>query len=130
MNGKRNVAKPRNRAQSTSAPAHRSPLTSADGWNHIYTVVRRVPRGRVATYGQIALLAGLKNHARQVGYALHALPHGSNVPWHRVINAQGKVSPRADPVYVGVQKRLLEDEGIEIGPGDRISLKRFGWKPR
>ena len=130
MSGKRAVAKPRKAAQSTSAPAHRSLLTGANGWNHIYAVARRVPRGRVATYGQIAALAGLKNHARQVGYALHALPHGSNVPWHRVINAQGKVSPRADPAYVGLQQRLLEDEGIEIGVGDRISLKRFGWKPR
>ena len=112
--------------------AHRSLLTSTagDNWNRIYAVVRRVPKGRVATYGQIATLAGLRNHARQVGYALHALPTGSGVPWHRVINAQGKVSGRAEPGYVLVQQKLLESEGIEIGVGDRISLKRFGWKPR
>ena len=96
----------------------------------IYAMVRRIPRGRVATYGQIALLAGLKGHARQVGYALHDLPGGSGVPWHRVINAQGKVSPRADPSYVSIQQKLLEGEGIEIGAGDRISLKKFGWKLR
>jgi len=104
--------------------------TKSSRWNRIYAVVRRVPRGRVATYGQIALVAGLRGHARQVGYALNALPHGSSVPWHRVINAQGKVSPRADPSYVIIQQRLLESEGVEIGRGDRISLERFGWKPR
>ena len=101
-----------------------------DARQRIYTVVRSVPKGRVATYGQIAQLAGLKGHARQVGYALHDLPDGSGVPWHRVINAQGKVSPRADPSYVTIQQKLLEAEGVEIGRGERISLKRFGWKPR
>jgi methylated-DNA-protein-cysteine methyltransferase-like protein len=98
-------------------------------WNRIYAIVRKVPKGRVATYGQIAFLAGLKGHARQVGYALNALPDGSSVPWHRVINAQGKVSARADPAYVVIQQRLLEAEGVEFGVGNRISLKRFGWKP-
>ena len=100
------------------------------GWQRIYAIVRRVPRGKVATYGQVAVVAGLKGHARQVGYALNALPHGSSVPWHRVINAQGKVSPRADPSFVTIQQKLLESEGIEIGVGDRISLKRFLWRPR
>ena len=104
--------------------------TKSSRWNRIYAVVRRVPRGRVATYGQIATLAGFRGHARQVGYALNALAHGSSVPWHRVINAQGKVSPRADPSYVTIQQRLLENEGIEIGRGERISLERFGWHPR
>jgi len=65
-----------------------------------------------------------------VGYALHALPSDSSIPWHRVINAQGRVSPRADPTYVTVQQGLLEAEGVELGPGDRVSLKRFGWRPR
>lgn len=110
-------------------PQPRAPSTQ-NHWQRIYAVIRRVPRGRVATYGQIAALAGLKNHARQVGYALHALPNGSSVPWHRVINAQGKVSGRSDPGYVNLQQKLLESEGIEIGVGDRISLKRYGWKPR
>ena len=76
------------------------------------------------------MVAGFRGHARQVGYALNALPHGSSVPWHRIINAQGKVSPRADPSYVIIPQRLQENEGIEIGRGDRISLERFGWKPR
>ena len=101
-----------------------------EAWKKIYAVVRRVPRGRVATYGQIAAVAGLRGHARQVGYALNALPTGSSVPWHRVINAQGKVSARSDPAYVTIQQKLLEAEGIEIGVGDRISLGRYRWKPR
>jgi len=101
-----------------------------DVWKKIYSTVRRVPRGRVATYGQIAEVAGLRGHARQVGYALNALPTGSSVPWHRIINAQGKVSPRADPAYVTIQQKLLEAEGVEIGVGDRISLARYRWKPR
>ncbi len=63
----------------------------------IYAVVRRIPRGRVATYGQIAELAGLPGHARQVGYALHALPDGTAVPWHRVLNARGALSLRRSP---------------------------------
>ncbi|MBI4502030.1 MAG: MGMT family protein [Gemmatimonadetes bacterium] len=113
----------------SKTPAHLAQRTS-HRWERIYAIVRRVPRGRVATYGQIATLAGLKGHARQVGYALHALPDGASLPWHRVINAQGKVSPRADPSYVTIQQKLLEAEGIEIGRGERISLERFGWKPR
>src|SRR5689334_367178 len=62
----------------------------------IYSVIRRIPRGRVATYGQIATLAGIDGHARQVGYALHALPSGADVPWHRVVNSFGEVSRRSD----------------------------------
>src|SRR5438067_13101960 len=61
----------------------------------IYAAVRRVPKGRVTTYGAIADLAGLDGHARQVGYALNDLPSGSNVPWHRVVNARGEISPRS-----------------------------------
>ena len=58
----------------------------------IYAIVRRIPRGRIASYGQVARLAGLPGHARQVGYALHALPEDSGIPWHRVINARGRTS--------------------------------------
>ena len=58
----------------------------------IYATVRRIPKGRVTSYGQVAAVAGLVNAARQVGYALHALPTGSTVPWHRVVNAQGAIS--------------------------------------
>jgi alkylated DNA nucleotide flippase Atl1/uncharacterized protein YndB with AHSA1/START domain len=83
----------------------------------------------VATYGQIAALADLPGHARQVGYALNAMPHDGLAPWHRVINAQGKISRRATPGYEFIQRGLLEAEGVRFGPDGRISLKRFGWEP-
>jgi len=105
-------------------------VSNPKGWERFYTVVRKIPRGRVATYGQIANLAGQPRHARQVGYALNALTDGTTVPWHRVINSAGRISGRADPGWVLMQLRMLEGEGIEFGPGDRVSLERYGWKPR
>jgi TDG/mug DNA glycosylase family protein len=97
------------------------------GHARIYDVVRRVPRGRVATYGEVARLAGIPSHARQVGYALAAL-RGSDVPWHRVINAKGEVSPRAEPGWEEVQRKLLEREGVVFDAHGRVSLERFGWQ--
>jgi methylated-DNA-protein-cysteine methyltransferase-like protein len=82
----------------------------------------------VASYGQVARLAGLPGRARQVGYAMHALPSGTRVPWHRVVNAEGKVSRRRIPGAELTQRVLLEREGILFGPGKRIPLARFGWK--
>lgn len=99
-------------------------------YQRIYRVVRRIPAGRVATYGQVAELAGLKGHARQVGYALHALPDESAVPWHRVINAQGKISRRADPGSEPVQQALLAAEGVEFDVTGRVALQRYAWRPR
>lgn len=99
-------------------------------YQRIYTVVRRIPRGRVATYGQVASLAGLAGHARQVGYALHALPAGALVPWHRVVNASGRISPRSVPGGELGQQLLLEREGIRLDARGRISLAQLQWKPR
>lgn len=99
-------------------------------YERIYAVVSRIPAGRVATYGQVAALAGLGNAARQVGYALHALPEGSPVPWQRVINARGEVSPRAMPGWDGWQRHLLEEEGVELDARGRVDLERFRWEPR
>jgi methylated-DNA-protein-cysteine methyltransferase related protein len=96
----------------------------------IYAVVRRIPRGRVATYGQVAALADLPGHARQVGYALHALPEASGVPWHRVLNAQGRVSLRATPGWDGLQRALLEREGVAFDTSGRTDLSRYQWRPR
>ena len=90
--------------------------------------IRRIPRGRVATYGQIAELAGLEGHARQVGYALHNLPPKSNVPWHRVVNAKGEISPRSVDDSHELQRMLLEAEGVEFDLRGRIDMKRFRWK--
>ncbi|MFQ5601455.1 MAG: MGMT family protein [Candidatus Krumholzibacteriia bacterium] len=99
-------------------------------YERIYAVVRRIPKGRVATYGQVAALAGLGGHARQVGYALHTLADGSPVPWHRVINAKGEVSRRAEPGWERIQRLLLESESVRFDDRGRISLASFRWRPR
>jgi methylated-DNA-protein-cysteine methyltransferase-like protein len=98
-----------------------------DRYETIYKTVRRIPRGRVATYGQIATLAGLDGHARQVGYALHKLPH-DNVPWHRVVNARGEVSPRSSGDSHELQRELLLAEGVTFDKRSRIDLQELGWK--
>ena len=95
----------------------------------ILEVVRRIPRGRVATYGQIATLAGLPRQPRLVGYALHALPSHTTVPWHRVINARGMVSVRSDGTASLSQRLLLEREGVHFDGRGRVSLERHQWKP-
>jgi methylated-DNA-protein-cysteine methyltransferase related protein len=105
-------------------------VAPARSYTRIYAVVRRIPRGRVATYGQVAALAGLAGHARQVGYALHALPAGSTLPWHRVINAQGEISLRSVPGAGLTQRMLLEREGIRFDARGRIALERYRWEPR
>jgi methylated-DNA-protein-cysteine methyltransferase-like protein len=98
-------------------------------YERIYAVVERIPEGRVATYGQVAALAGLGRAARQVGYALHSLPDGSDLPWHRVINSRGEVSPRAMPGWDGYQRHLLEEEGVELDERGRVDLERYRWEP-
>ena len=97
----------------------------------ILSVVARVPRGRVATYGQVARLAGLGGQARLVGYTLNALETGSRLPWHRIVNARGRVSLRSDggPEAI-VQRRLLEREGVRFDAAGAIDLARFRWRPR
>ena len=84
----------------------------------------------MATYGQVASLAGLAGHARQVGYALHALPQSSIVPWHRVVNAAGRISTRATPGGELVQRILLEREGIALDARGTVPLDRHRWRPR
>lgn len=97
----------------------------------IYAVVARIPPGRVATYGQVAALAGLPGHARLVGYALHALPDGSRVPWHRVVNAQGRTSPRSDGMgHERLQELMLQREGVRFSREGALSLSRYQWHPR
>jgi methylated-DNA-protein-cysteine methyltransferase-like protein len=95
-------------------------------WQRFWSVVRRVPRGRVATYGQIAALAGMAGAARQVGYALAALPDGSPVPWQRVVNARGEVSARAGFDGAPRQRLALIEEGIRFDAAGRIDLERYG----
>ena len=92
-----------------------------------YAVVRKIPRGRVATYGQIARLAGLPRHARHVGYALAACEE-KDVPWQRVINSKGEVSFRGDALFSMKQRGLLEKEGVRFSAKGRVSFERYGWR--
>jgi methylated-DNA-protein-cysteine methyltransferase-like protein len=106
-------------------------MTEADSngtHGRIHKVVSRIPRGRVATYGQVARLAGLAGQARLVGYAMHALPTGSRVPWQRVVNAQGAISLPGKSALR--QRELLEKEGVRFSERGRIDLDRFLWQPR
>ena len=98
-------------------------------YERVYAVVRRVPAGRIATYGQVARVAGLGDHARMVGYALAALPRGTAVPWHRVINAQGTGGQRRSGDTLS-QRMRLEREGVAFDARGRTSLANFGWRPR
>jgi methylated-DNA-protein-cysteine methyltransferase-like protein len=106
------------------------PIARDDGKDgthrRIHDAVRRIPRGRVATYGQVARVARLPGQARLVGYALHALPRGGTVPWQRVVNAKGEISVGGES---GVrQRQLLEKEGVQFDVRGRISLKTFQWR--
>jgi methylated-DNA-protein-cysteine methyltransferase related protein len=103
---------------------------TANSYQEIYSVVSCIPVGRVATYGQIARLAGIPGHSRQVGYALSALSDHGPIPWHRVVNAKGMISPRSDgnPMEL-VQRLLLENEGVSFDENGRIPLTRFQWRP-
>lgn len=99
----------------------------------IYKLVKKIQRGRVATYGQIAALAGMPRAARQVGYALRATPDNVKIPWHRVVNAQGRVSMRLKDWQSGgddLQKILLEAEGVEFDDTGKLDLKRYRWEPK
>lgn len=95
-------------------------------FEQVYALVRCIPSGRVATYGQIARLLGQPHAARTVGWAMRAAPEDQNIPWHRVVNATGRISLRS-PDGVTHQRRLLLSEGIAFGPDERIDLTRFGW---
>jgi alkylated DNA nucleotide flippase Atl1/3-methyladenine DNA glycosylase AlkD len=117
------------RPKSSSGPHPGARPGPHPSYQRIYAVVAAIPEGRVATYGQVAALAGLPGHARQVGYALHALPAGAELPWQRVINARGEVSPRAEQGIEGYQRFLLEEEGVELDAAGKVDLGRCRWEP-
>ena len=98
----------------------------ADLHQRIYDLVRQVPPGKVATYGQIAKIIGGCS-AQMVGFALAALREGQNVPWQRVINVKGKISPHGFGYGSAVQEQLLRQEGIEFDEEGRIDFVKFGW---
>lgn len=93
----------------------------------IWQIVAAIPKGKVATYGQVAEIAGYPSHARFVGATLRALPKNSTLPWHRVINAQGKISFPAGSEAYKKQQALLEYEGV-VFVNAKVSLKIYGWK--
>jgi methylated-DNA-protein-cysteine methyltransferase-like protein len=95
----------------------------------ILRIIRRVPPGKVVTYGQVATLAGLPGRARQVGYALAALPAGTTVPWHRVVNAAGRISMRRRPGPELTQRMRLQAEGVRFDGSGRIAMKQYQWHP-
>lgn len=104
------------------------PVPASSLQETIWQLVAAVPRGRVATYGQIAALAGFPNHARYVGTTLKNLPSGTKLPWQRIINGRGELSFPAGSEAWRRQKERLEAEGV-VFIGGRISLKRFQWRP-
>jgi methylated-DNA-protein-cysteine methyltransferase-like protein len=100
-------------------------------YDQVYAVVRQIPPGKVATYGQVAELANLPGQARLVGYALYRVDMDADVPWHRVINAKGEVS--RSPFRNGtdyLQQELLEQEGITFSTTGKIRLSQYRWQPQ
>ncbi len=99
-------------------------------YDRIYRVIMRIPRGRVTTYGTVARLAGLPGQPRLVGYALHSMGSaGAMLPWHRVINAQGKLSLEEAGASSGLTQRLrLQEEGVVVNAAGRVDLARYGWE--
>lgn len=101
-------------------------------YREIYSVVRRIPAGRVATYGQVAELAGIPGGARVAGAAMKTSSRADRVPWQRVLGKAGKTRGRIaihDPVGAAVQRQLLEAEGVTVGDSGLVPLDRFGWLP-
>lgn len=90
--------------------------------------MRQVPLGKVASYGQIAAYLGYPRHARVVGWVLHDLPAGTDVPWQRIINAAGRISTSCETHSADLQRLLLEEEGVEFDQRGYIDLGRFRWE--
>jgi methylated-DNA-protein-cysteine methyltransferase-like protein len=103
-------------------------VSDFDSWvKSVWQVVRGIPRGHVLTYGEVARLAGMSRAARRVSMAMRRAPPGMTLPWHRVVNAQGKISFPADSSGYRRQKDLLEKEGVVFLKG-RIDLEKFGYQ--
>ena len=104
-------------------------MSRSKKYQRFYELVNRIPSGKVATYGQIATIAGYPGQARQVGYALNALPDDLEIPWQRVVNAKGQISKRAHPISEDIQRNMLEAEGICFNSNNCISLTQYLWNP-
>ncbi|MDJ0835738.1 MAG: methylated-DNA--[protein]-cysteine S-methyltransferase [Acidobacteriota bacterium] len=100
-------------------------------WNQkVWNLVKTIPRGKVASYGQLAGMLGQPRKARHVGYALHQTPEDLVLPWHRVINAQGRISFSEHSQEYLMQKAMLEAEKVTFQDGNRIDMKVYGWRPK
>jgi methylated-DNA-protein-cysteine methyltransferase-like protein len=110
-------------AKSSRRRTHQRQAASPSFFDRVYEVVRMIPRGRVATYGQIAAIVSHRGAARTVGWALHGLTEGTDVPWHRVINARGQIS--LDPGTHQIS--CLREEGVVINAQGQIDMTRFQW---
>jgi len=97
-------------------------------FRNILDIVKQIPKGKVATYGQIAFIAGTQN-PRLVGYALASLKEGTDIPWFRVINSKGKISFPEQNDGFKIQYSLLQNEGIIFDAKNRINLEQYGWEP-
>ena len=102
----------------------------ANFYEAVYKLVRKIPKGRVMTYGQIATILGAPRAARAVGYAMRASGRYPDVPWQRVINAQGRISLRSEAERPILQKLLLETEGVAFDDSERVDLEGLRWEPR
>jgi methylated-DNA-protein-cysteine methyltransferase related protein len=96
-------------------------------WEVVYQLVKKIPRGRVTTYGELARRLRFRGGARAVGYAMAACPNGRGIPWHRVVGAGGRLIIR-EP-YGSLQRRLLESEGVTI-EGTRLNMKQYAVSPK
>ena len=112
----------------TTAPKLTMPMPEADIDQRVWQVVALIPAGKVATYGDVARLAGLPGAARRVGRALRGLPAGTRIPWHRVVNASGRISLPAGSEGYRRQQSLLQAEGVPFSNG-RLPLDSYRWQP-
>ncbi len=113
------------RARVAKIGVHPRQSASNTFFSRVYALVRKIPRGRVVTYGQIARALGAPHGARTVGWAMRAC--GDDIPWHRIVNAQGKISVRPTNGYYE-QRARLKEEGVRFDLDGRIDLKKYGWK--
>jgi methylated-DNA-protein-cysteine methyltransferase-like protein len=95
-------------------------------WTPVYRLIKKIPRGRVTTYGELARALRLPGGARAVGYAMAATPKGQGIPWQRVIGAGGKI--RMPEPHASLQRRLLESEGVAMN-GNSLDMSLYGWSP-
>jgi len=99
---------------------------SPNFYKKVYSVTKKIPKGKISTYGRIAVILGSPRAARAVGYALHSLDD-ANVPWQRVINSKGQIRFKGETSRYILQRKLLDSEGIVFDKSGKVDLKKYGW---